>query len=380
MENNFRRYNENSKMKKKVITSANDEVPVVAKATISKLVNDPVKSAAAVNLVYVNGNEPGINRIKKGSSFSYAKGTNKIKDEEDLKRIKSLVIPPAWEEVWICALSNGHLQATGIDVLKRKQYRYHPHWSQLRSQTKFYHIYQFGKALPAIRQQLQKDLALQGLPADKVLATVVTLMERTNIRVGNSLYEKLYGSFGLTTLKDKHVSFDGNSIAFSFKGKKGVEHTISLKSKKLLDIVKKCRDIPGKELFQYYTEGGEKKAIDSGMVNNYIKTISGGDFTAKDFRTWAGTVHSLNALKELGMYESETEAKKKIAELFRIVSKELGNTPNVCKKYYVHPVIIDLYEKTELKKYIDKLEKDKSTAGDWLSAEEKVVMEILESN
>lgn len=357
-----------------------EDVPVVTKARIRKLVNDAVKTAEAVNLVYVNGNEPGISRIKHGKNFSYVLGTKAVKNKEDIDRIKSLVIPPAWEDVWICALKNGHLQATGIDLMKRKQYRYHPFWNELRSQTKFYHIYQFGKALPAIREQLKKDLALPGFPAEKVLAVVVSLMERTNIRVGNSMYEKLYGSFGLTTLKDKHVSFNGNSMAFSFKGKKGVEHTISLKSKKLLDIVKKCRDIPGKELFQYYTEAGEKKAIDSGMVNEYIKKISGGDFTAKDFRTWSGTVYSLNVLKELGMHETETEAKKKIAELFRIVSKELGNTPNVCKKYYVHPAIIDLYQRKELKKYIDQLEKDNGSNGDGLSAEEKVVMKILGSN
>jgi DNA topoisomerase I len=298
-----------------------------------------------------------------------------------LQRIKSLVIPPAWEDVWICLLENGHLQATGIDVKKRKQYRYHSQWSMLRSLTKFYHTYEFGKVLPAIRSQIEKDISLSGLPAEKVLATVVSLMERTNIRVGNSVYEKLYGSFGLTTLKDKHVSFQGNTISFTFKGKKGIEHAINLKSKRLATIVKKCRDIPGKELFQYYNEEGERRSIDSGMVNDYIKNISGGEFTAKDFRTWAGTVQAVIAFKELGMFESETEAKKKIAEAYKIVSKQLGNTPNVCKKYYVHPAIINLYENKGLEKYTDQLNKievDDNKTG--LTVEEKIVMKILESN
>lgn len=356
-----------------------EEGPIITKRKMKGLITDAVKTAEAVNLVYVSGNEPGITRVKHGKNFSYMQGARKVRNKPDLDRIKSLVIPPAWEDVWICTLGNGHLQATGIDIKKRKQYRYHPQWNKIRNQTKFYHIYEFGKALPVIREQLKKDLALPGLPAEKVLAAVVTLMERTNIRVGNSMYEKLYGSFGLTTLKDKHVSFNGDTVAFSFKGKKGVEHTVSLRSKKLLNIVRQCRDIPGKELFQYYNGNGERKAIDSGMVNDYIKRISGGDFTAKDFRTWSGTVHSLNILKELGLYETPTEAKKKLAELFRMVSKELGNTPAVCKKYYVHPLIVDLYQKRELKKYLDKLQKN-DAAEEGLSTEEKVVMKILETN
>ena len=223
------------------------------------------------------------------------------------------MIPPAMGKMFgYVYLRTGIVQATGIDIKKRKQYRYHPHWSMLRSQTKFYHTYEFGKVLPAIRLQIEKDLSLPEFPAEKVLATVVSLMERTNIRIGNSVYEKLYGSFGLTTLKDKHVSFRGNTIGFTFKGKKGVEHAINLKSKKLATIVKKCRDIPGKELFQYYNEEGERKAIDSGMVNDYIKNISGGEFTAKDFRTCRqATVQAVIAFKELGMFESEAEAEER---------------------------------------------------------------------
>ena len=359
-----------------------DEILQLPKRKIRSILGNPEKSAQAVNLVYVHDTAPGIRRIKTGKSFNYIlEDTNPITDDNNLKRIKSLVIPPAWESVWICDLPNGHLQATGIDVKKRKQYRYHPLWNSLRNHTKYFRLYQFGKVLPTIRLQLEKDLSLPGLPLEKVLAAVISLMERTNIRVGNSMYEKLYGSFGLTTLKDKHVAITGSDLKFTFKGKKGVHHDISIKNKKLSNIVKACRDIPGKELFQYYTEDGVKKSIDSGMVNEYIKRISGGDFTAKDFRTWSGTLHALLAFKELGFFETSTEAKKKVVEALEKVSKHLGNTRNVCKKYYVHPAILSLYEDRSLEKYLhqlDKIEVDDNKAG--LTAEEKIIMKILEIN
>ena len=359
-----------------------DEILQLPKRKIRSILGDPEKSAQAVNLIYVHDNTPGIRRVKTGKSFNYVlEDTNPITDDDNLKRIKSLVIPPAWESVWICDLPNGHLQATGIDIKKRKQYRYHPLWNSLRNHTKYYRLYQFGKVLPSIRLQLEKDLSLPGLPLEKVLATVISLMERTNIRVGNSMYEKLYGSFGLTTLKDKHVAITGNKLNFTFKGKKGVHHDISIKNRKLSNIVKACRDIPGKELFQYFTSEGERKSIDSGMVNNYIRKISGGDFTAKDFRTWSGTLHAFLAFKELGFFETATEAKKKVLEALDKVSKHLGNTRNVCKKYYVHPAIVSLYEDKSLEKYLhqlDKIEVDDNTAG--LTAEEKIVMKILEIN
>ena len=292
-----------------------DEILQLPKRKIRSILGDTEKSAQAVNLIYVHDNTPGIRRVKTGKSFNYVlEDANPIIDDDNLQRIKSLVIPPAWESVWICDLPNGHLQATGIDVKKRKQYRYHPLWNSLRNHTKYFRLYQFGKVLPSIRLQLEKDLSLPGLPVEKVLATVISLMERTNIRVGNSMYEKLYGSFGLTTLKDKHVAIAGNSLNFTFKGKKGVHHDISIKNRKLSNIVKACRDIPGKELFQYYTADGERKSIDSGMVNDYIRKISGGDFTAKDFRTWSGTLHAFLAFKELGFFETATEAKKKVLE------------------------------------------------------------------
>ncbi len=349
---------------------------------IKKIINDPVKTAEAVKLIYVSDQEPGIVRNKTKSDFEYLKEGTQVKNAEELERIKSLVIPPAWENVWICVLPNGHLQATGLDLMKRKQYRYHPLWSLLRNHTKYYRMNEFGKVLPAIRLQLEKDLSLPGLPLEKVLATIVSLMERTSIRIGSNLYEKLYGSFGLTTLKDKHVSFTGTQMKFSFKGKKGVQHDISIKNKKLSAIVQQCKDIPGKELFQYYDESNSRKSVDSGMVNDYIKTISGGgDFTAKDFRTWAGTVQALLAFKALGFYETVTETKRKIVEALDMVSRHLGNTRTVCKKYYVHPVIISMYEDKSLEKYfkeLDSIEKDDNKSG--LTAEEKVVMKILENH
>ena len=358
-----------------------EEIIKIPRKKIASIVNDPVKTAAAVNLKYVSDTEPGIERIKNGKSFNYQFKENIIADNDNLQRIKGLVIPPAWEQVWICKLSNGHLQATGLDIKKRKQYKYHSLWNSLRNQTKFFRLYEFGKSLPTIRLQLEKDLALPGLPMQKVLATVVSLMERTHIRIGNNFYEKLYGSFGLSTLKDKHVNINGANLKFTFKGKKGVHHDVSIKSKKLAGIVKQCRDIPGKELFQYYDDKGEHKSIDSGMINEYIKNIGGNDFTAKDFRTWAGTVQALLAFKELGFYETITESKKKIIEALDIVSKELGNTRTVCKKYYVHPGIITMYEDKSLEKYIQQLdiiEVDDNKTD--LTAEEKIVMKILELN
>ncbi len=345
---------------------------------IKAILHDSKKSAEAVKLVYVHDTLPGISRVKKGKNFSYVSDNQKVKDECALTRIKKLVIPPAWDKVWICHLENGHLQVTGIDAKKRKQYKYHSLWNSLRNHTKFYRLHEFGKSIPTIRQHLEKDLSKPGLPLEKVLATVVSLMERTSIRVGNNMYEKLYGSYGLTTLKDRHVDIHGANMRFIFKGKKGISHNISITSKRLATIVKKCRDIPGKELFQYIDEHGNHKCIDSGLVNHYLKTISGEDFTAKDFRTWAGTVHSLMAFKEIGPSETATATKKNITTALNMVAEHLGNTRTVCKKYYVHPVIITLYENKGLQTYLselDKIEKHKKNA---LACEEKLLMKILE--
>jgi DNA topoisomerase I len=344
-----------------------------------KLDRDYSKAAKAADLIYVNDKSPGIQRIKKGNAFTYIYDSKPLKNEEEIKRIKKLAIPPAWTNVWICPKENGHIQATGFDARNRKQYRYHPLWQTLRNETKFHRMYEFGKLLPSMRIKLEEDFSKKDLNEEKVLATVVSLMERTYIRIGNSDYEKLYGSYGLTTLKDKHVKIEGDQIRFSFTGKKGINQDINLRNKKLAKAVKACRDIPGKELFQYYDSEGQRKTIDSGMVNNYIKTATGGDFTAKDFRTWAGTLNILRSFKALGEAGSESEAKKNIVAALDEVSRKLGNTRTVCKKYYVHPGIIKLYEDNSLQKYLkelDEIEKPDELAG--LTSEEKTLMKILQ--
>lgn len=360
---------------------AEDPIASIPKRRIRSLINNPVKTAEAVNLVYRSDNTPGIERRKTEKGFEYVFEGKKVKDDETLLRIKQLVLPPAWEHVWISPLDNGHLQATGIDSKGRKQYKYHTSWNALRNHTKFYRLFSFGTALPALRDKIEKDIALPGLPLPKVLATVVSLMERTNIRVGNGAYEKANGSYGITTLKDQHVKIKGTSIRFSFKGKKGVYHDIDIKSKRLAHIVKKCQDIPGKELFQYLDDDGVRRTIDSGMVNDYIKEMTNGDFTAKDLRTWSGTVQALVALKEIGLADTQTQTKRNIISALDKVSKALGNTRTVCKKYYVHPLLFSLYETKTITKYLkelDELEVDDDKTG--LTNVEKVLMNILKSN
>ncbi|MDB5196753.1 MAG: topoisomerase [Flaviaesturariibacter sp.] len=343
-----------------------------------KIDKDYTEAAKAADLLYVNDKAKGITRQKKGGDFVYIYDGKSLKDEKELERIKKLAIPPAWTNVWICPKKNGHIQATGFDLRNRKQYRYHELWNLLRNQTKFHHLYEFGKLLPSLRLKLEEDFARKELCQEKVLATVVSLMERTSIRIGNNDYEKLYGSYGLTTLKDKHVKVQGDTLRFSFTGKKGIAHDIPLKSRKLAKAVQACRDIPGKELFQYYAEDGTRHPIDSGMVNAYIKDATGGDFTAKDFRTWAGTLHALLSFKAIGGAESEGDIKKNVLTALDEVSEKLGNTRTVCKKYYVHPGIIKLYEERSLAKYLkqlDAIEQPDDLAG--LTSEEKVLMKIL---
>ncbi len=362
-------------------TTSVDPIKKLSPKKILKIMKDPEKSAKAVNLVYTSDQYmDGFTRKMYRNKIAYYQNGMRIKDKETIQRINKLAIPPAWENVWICALENGHLQATGVDGKKRKQYRYHPLWNALRNHTKFYRMLQFGKALPKIRLQLEKDLALRTLEKRKVLALIVSLMERTNIRIGNNVYEKLYGSFGLTTLKDKHVDIKGGKISFSFKGKKGVYHDISLRNKKLAKAVLACRDIPGKELFQYYDENKQRNTIDSGMVNEYIKEISGEDFTAKDFRTWSGTVNAFIAFKEIGLAENEKEVKSKVKTALENVASHLGNTATVCRKYYVHPLIVNLYENKSIKKYLEELDQIEINDGiSGLISEEKAVMRILEN-
>lgn len=343
-----------------------------------KIDKDYIKAAEVADLVYVSDKETGIRRVKKGEGFVYIYDNKPLKGKAEIERIRKLAIPPAWTNVWICADKNGHIQATGFDIRGRKQYRYHTMWGVLRNETKFHRLYEFGKILPSIRLKIEEDIQKRELAEEKVIATVVSLMERTSIRIGSEDYEKMYGSYGLTTLKDSHVKIEGDKIYFAFKGKKGIEHKISLKNKRLAKMVKHCRDIPGKELFQYYDADGKRRSIDSGMVNRYIKDASGGDFTAKDFRTWAGTLNVISAFKSLGDSESDADCKKKIIAALDEVSKHLGNTRTVCKKYYVHPGIIKLYEEKNLLNYLkelDRIEQPDDLTG--LTTQERVLMKIL---
>jgi DNA topoisomerase-1 len=346
---------------------------------LKKILQDDEKTALAANLEYVSDTQEGIERRQKGKQFEFYYKNKILKDDEDLVRIKSLVIPPAWENVWICKKENGHLQATGLDAMGRKQYKYHPNWILIRNRTKFYRMVEFGKALPEIRKRLKKDLNQKELTLQKVLAACVSVMEQTGIRVGNSFYEKEYQSYGLTTLKDRHVKVNQNKAYFTFRGKKGVKQTIEIKDKKLAKIIKKCQDIPGKELFQFYDEDGKHYSVDSGLVNEYIKEISNADFTAKDFRTWLGTVQTLLALIEIGCSETATERKKGIVDAIDKVSIQLGNTRTVCKKYYIHPDLLTMYEDKTLDSYLEELSKKSISDDPCFSSVEKTIMKILEA-
>lgn len=341
---------------------------------------DGAKAAECAQLMYVNDRMPGIIRRKKGKGFIYLKGGKRVTHQNVLQRIKSLVIPPAWTKVWICVLPHGHIQATGYDLLGRKQYKYHPNWNALRNETKFHRLYEFGKSLPLLREKIERDLKFRTLNKELVLATIISLMERTYIRIGNEDYEKLYGSYGLTTLKDKHVQINAGELKFSFTGKKGIAHSISLRNKKLARIVKQCRDIPGKELFQYYDEKNKRHTIDSGMVNQYIKDAMGGNFSAKDFRTWAGTLNLLRSLQSLGEALTAKETKKNILVALDEVSQKLGNTRTVCRKYYVHPALIRLYEENNLFKYLTELDVvEDNPQANMLTTKENQLMSILKN-
>ncbi|MEO6546771.1 MAG: DNA topoisomerase IB [Ferruginibacter sp.] len=345
-----------------------------------KLIKDYAGAATIAQLIYVNDKIAGIERIKRGKNFSYVYEGKPIKEKTELDRIKKLAIPPAWTSVWICSKNDGHIQATGFDVRQRKQYRYHALWNVLRNETKFHKLLEFGKKLPLLRAQVEKDLSIRELTDRKVIALVISLMERTYIRIGNATYEKMNGSHGLTTLHNEHVTIQNDKISFSFTGKKNIHHDITLKNKRLAKVIQQCRDMPGKELFQYYDDNKQRKSIDSGMVNAYIHEVTGDVFTAKDFRTWAGCLHILMAFKSMEIAETVTICKRNVNEALDFVSKQLGNTRTVCKKYYVHPGIIKLYEDNQLKKYlseIDEIETDDSITA--LSKEENVLMKLLAS-
>lgn len=308
------------------------------------LTSDPIETAQAAGLCYVSDAMPGIRRRRAGKGFSYrmSDGTT-LRDPQALERIAGLGIPPAWNDVWICPLPNGHIQATGRDVRGRKQYRYHPRWRERRDETKYDRMVAFGTALPQLRARVEQDLARPGLPREKVVAAVVRLLEMTLIRVGNTEYARTNESYGLTTMHDEHVNIAGKTIRFQFRGKSGKEHSVVIQDRRLARIVRRCQDLPGHELFQYLDEKGECQCIGSADVNSYLREISGQDFTAKDFRTWAGTLLAVQALEQLGPCDKITRARRQIAQAIKQVAARLGNTPAICRKSYVHPAVIAAY-------------------------------------
>ena len=329
-------------------------------------------------LVYVTDSMPGIYRKGKAGEFYYEdQHEQKITDEVQLERIKGLVLPPAWTNVWIATKKNAYLQATGLDAAKRKQYRYHPKWTSRRSDHKYFRLQEFGKALPKARKRIAKDLRRKQFDEQKVLAICVQVMQKTLIRVGNESYAQLYGSYGLSTLKNKHAKIDGNTLKLKFIGKKGVKQELALNDKSLAAMVKKCMEIPGQDLFQYYTEGKEHRGVDSGKINNYIREITGSDFTAKDFRTWGGT---LEALRQLAVcsYDIEEHPKKKvIVRVLDCVASKLGNTRAVCKSSYVYPLLLEAFENDRLAKYLKKIHIENPNSLQAIENDEKVLMKFL---
>jgi DNA topoisomerase I len=305
---------------------------------------DAVVAAKTAGLKYVCDDGPGIRREMGPLGFKYIGVDGKvIRDADALKRIRALAIPPAWTDVWICPDARGHLQATGRDARGRKQYRYHPQWRACRDDNKYDRMQSFAAALPKIRARTAADLARPGLPRKKVLATVVQLLEKSLIRVGNEEYAKQNKSFGLTTMQDKHVDVKGSTLRFEFRGKSGVRHSVDVNDRRLARIVKQCRDLPGQDLFQYIDDDGHRCDVASGDVNAYLKEISGEDFTAKDFRTWSGTVLAATALREFQKVDSKAQAKKNVLRAIEAVAGLLGNTRTVCRKSYIHPAVIDSY-------------------------------------
>jgi DNA topoisomerase I len=335
--------------------------------------------AQEIGLRYTSDKGAGFTRKKVKDSFVYLdqKG-NVIADEKTLQRIKSLKIPPAWENVWISPLIKGHLQATGLDSKGRKQYLYHPDWSAMRCENKFDKMFEFGQILPSIRKQIEKDLQIQHLNKEKVLATVVGLLDHTLVRIGNKAYEKANKSFGLTTLKDRHMKALGKNVKFEFVGKKGVKQSIEVTDSKLAKIVKKCRDIPGYQLFQYYDEEGSKQSILSEDVNDYLKEITGKEITAKDFRTWGASAYAVKLLEELEYPDTQKELKQNVNTVIKMVAHKLGNTVSVCKKHYLHPIVIKAYTDNHISELIKKYPRIHITGNKLLTKEEKIFMKILE--
>ncbi len=346
--------------------------------TTDQLTQDFKTVAQKAGLRYVTDKSPGFSRKKSGGSFTYfnTKG-ERITDPEVIQRINSLAIPPAYTDVWICPHANGHIQATGMDERGRKQYRYHADWQEARQATKYHRMKAFGEALPKIRRQVSEDINLPGVPREKVLAALVQLLEKTLIRVGNEEYAKENKSYGLTTMQNKHVEVDAHEITFAFKGKSNQYHEISLKDKKLAKIVEKLQDLPGQDLFQYIDDNDNLHEIHSDDINAYLQEITGQEFTAKDFRTWKGTVLACTALLKCENCDTETQAKRNLNDAIKEVSSYLGNTPAVCRKAYIHPNLMEMYLKSMSLEELSKLEADKFKN---LHKDEAIIMAWLETS
>jgi DNA topoisomerase I len=340
----------------------------------------PVAAAKAAGLRYVSDGMPGIRRERRGSGFVFiAADGRRIDDADAIRRIRSLVIPPAWRDVWICAFPQGHIQATARDAKGRKQYRYHRRWREIRDETKYDRLIAFGKALSVLRKRTERDLTRPGLPREKILATVVRLLESTLIRVGNEEYARHNESFGLTTMRDHHVDVAGSTLRFEFRGKSGILHAVDLTDRRLARIVKRSQELPGEELFQYVDAQGKRHAIGSADVNAYLREMTGQDFTAKDFRTWAGTVLAAQALQEFQKFDSTAQAKRHIVRAIEAVARRLGNTKAVCRKCYIHPAIIDTYLDGSLTEMLRKrMRKEMTESLSRLRPEEAAVLALLQ--
>ncbi len=351
---------------------------VVEQRTEEAASPETVAAAEEADLVYTSDAEPGIRRVGRAGRFRFVYSDGKqVRDERTLERIRRIAVPPAWTDVWISPRDDGHLQATGRDAKGRKQYRYRARWREVRDRSKYNRMVAFGRALPRLREWVEEDLSLPGLPREKVLALVVRLLEATLLRVGNEEYVRSNGAYGLTTLRGRHVAVNGATVRFEFTGKGGKKHSVRLRNRRLAQVVKRCQDLPGQELFQYSDEAGERRRVDSADVNAYLREVAGESFTAKDFRTWGGTVLAARELLKVGeAADGDSLKKRRVAEVFAAVSRRLGNTPSVCRKCYVHPALIDDYLSDRLVEELSDHLEDAREKG--LSREEAALLSFLE--
>lgn len=342
----------------------------------NKVTCTPAALAEAADLVYVSDSQPGFQRRRVGRGFTYIDPTGHVVRESALRdRFQALAIPPAWREVWICPDPDAHLLVTGRDEAGRKQYIYHPRWSTMRNLAKYDRLRLFGETLPTLREQVQAHLRQRTLTCEKVTALVINLLEETLIRIGNEAYARQNESYGLTTLQDDHVAVNGAAVVFEFRGKSGKDHEIVLKDRRLARLVQACQELPGQQLFQYLDDNGTVCGLTSTQVNAYLRQVTGCDFTAKDFRTWGGTVTAARLLHEVGPSSTQKEAEQQIVQMIKGVAERLGNTPAVCRQHYIHPAILESYRAGQLSAIYADIAAEKKTPG--LAEDEAVVHAIL---